>query len=87
MADKELPRQMQLQQEQLLALQDSQGWQLLKQRLEQDYLDSSKRLIAAVHDAKFNDAQQIESAMRKILWVIALPQQIISECAKGGENT
>ncbi len=85
--DKDLSRRMQLQQEQLLALQESQVWNLLKQRLEQDYRESSKMLAAAVRESKFNEAQQIESAMRKTLWVIALPQQMIKDCAKGGENT
>lgn len=85
--DKDLTRRLQLQQEQLLSLQDSQGWLLIKQRLEQEYRELSKKLCAAVHGADINSALQIESAMRKLDWVIALPQQLIRECGKSGENT
>jgi hypothetical protein len=47
----------------------------------------NKKLSSAVNDSEWDAAARIDAAMRKIQWVIGLPQQIIRELGEGGENT
>jgi hypothetical protein len=40
-----------------------------------------------VREGKLESAMQDESAMRTINWVIGLPDQLLKEAAKSGDNT
>ena len=46
-------------------------------------------MLVSVREGKLNDAMQLEAAMRKIVWVIELPGQMLKELAQknGGDNT
>ena len=77
----------QIQQEQLLNLEESQGWLLVKKRLEQEYQELNKIVLSSIFNKDYDAASRSDACMRKIKWVIELPQQIRRELAKGGDNT
>ena len=80
---------MEIKQEQIWAMLNSQGWELLQERLVEEcrLLECQQHSDLDLAQVKnIDNAVKTEAALRKIKWVIELPHTMIKEFAKSGDT-